>query len=465
MAVFGLGAVGLIFGYAVLQYGGVEFGDWYLCLTALGLCCFLYWSVAKKSLLAPRSSLLLRILLVSLLTISFLQIVPLPVGLVNAVSANRVELIEALKPILTPADSATLSISPAVSFGVILTMAAYVLLFVFMRTLCWRFREHPWLVSAPFVAVALAEAILGILQVHIAGAQEAKGTYVNRNHFAGFIELALPFPLMHGVAILASSRRRHSTSMLPAVAACLLLAVATVLLLANLLSLSRMGFIASLGALLTMGIVALSNRLEGRQKWVPVIGFTLLIAIAFIFLPSDQLIGRFADVAATETLSTDTRAEIWRDTFKLIRAYPLAGCGLGAYESGFCRYQAAAPLLTVDAAHNDYLQLLSELGVFGFAIVLFLAVLMFRNAFSRAYRLTGNARYVAIACAGSLTAIALHSFVDFNLYIPANGMLVVWIAAISEGLIFFEKSRRHSSSGRRERSFVENREVRGSANL
>jgi hypothetical protein len=36
-----------------------------------------------------------------------------------------------------------------------------------------------------------------------------------------------------------------------------------------------------------------------------------------------------------------------------------------------------------------------------------------------------------MACTGSFAAILLHSFVDFNLYIPANAMLLAWIAGIA----------------------------------
>ena len=76
-----------------------------------------------------------------------------------------------------------------------------------------------------------------------------------------------------------------------------------------------------------------------------------------------------------------------------------------------------------------------------------------------AYRYSGNARYVAIACAGSLTAIALHSLVDFKLYLPSNAMLVVWIAAISEGLKFFTVNSGRSDGRGRSRPVTEGREV------
>jgi O-antigen ligase len=442
MAVLSLGAVSLVLGFAVLRYGGVENEDWYLCLTALGLCGAAHWILSRNDERAPPLSVPVRTLLSGLVLVGLIQIVPLPGVLIRAGSPARIELQEAIAAFASGSEPLTFSIVPAVTFGLVLTLAGYVVLFLLIRDLSWRFRNRPWLIAAPFVAVAFLEGILGLLQVHLAGAPQASGTYVNRNHYAGLLELALPFPIMQAIALIQRSRKRYESPTGPAVLACLLLVTAAVILFACIQSLSRMGFLASLCALGAMGIVALGGGLAGYKRWIPIGGVLAAIGIAFIYLPSNQLIFRFANMAASEELSGDARAGIWRDSLKLIQAFPVLGCGLGCFESGFCRYQATAPTMTVDAAHNDYLQLLAELGLVGFPIIAVLAVRMFKNSFGGACRLAGNARYVAIACAGSLTAIAVHSLVDFNLYIPANGMLVVWIAALSEAVVFFHKLRR-----------------------
>ena len=88
---------------------------------------------------------------------------------------------------------------------------------------------------------------------------------------------------------------------------------------------------------------------------------------ALVYLPGERLVKRFSDLAATREVPADTQAQIWRDTKALIKDYPLFGCGLGGYESCFMRYKSVAPTTTVHYAHNDYLQVLAELGVFGMA--------------------------------------------------------------------------------------------------
>ncbi|MGB7718300.1 MAG: hypothetical protein WBL65_00280 [Bryobacteraceae bacterium] len=91
---------------------------------------------------------------------------------------------------------------------------------------------------------------------------------------------------------------------------------------------------------------------------------------------------------------------------------------------------------TIDLAHNDYPQYLAELG----APASLAALLFMLGVFRRAVRPgmdepSNDRRYVALACAGWFTAIMLHSFVDFNLYIPADvhlwdGIAFPWQPAV-----------------------------------
>jgi O-antigen ligase len=159
---------------------------------------------------------------------------------------------------------------------------------------------------------------------------------------------------------------------------------------------------------------------------------SVLALLAFILLPDDPLIARYAQLAPADAISSDIRTGMWRDTLGLIKAFPLFGCGLGAFESCFPRFQTVAPMYTIDFAHNDYLQYLSELGALAFLAGLLFALGIFRQAIRSAMdEPSTDRRCVALACTGSFVAISLHSFVDFNLYIPSNAMLLAWIAGIA----------------------------------
>jgi O-antigen ligase len=297
----------------------------------------------------------------------------------------------------------------------------------------------------PLLLVATLEAILGIIQAYGEGSLNgmATGTYQNRDHYAGLLEMVLPFAAVYPLAVLQrdDDEIRFQSPAAPAIKACLLWAMAAILLVAIILSLSRMGFLSALAALLVAGATSLSLRgwrvdysvrMPLWRRWFPTVLVAGTVALGLVFLPTDPLVARFADLAKTDEISADTRARIWQETAGLVKAYPLFGCGMGGFESSFFRYKTVAPMFTVDYAHNDYLQVLAELGIFGFAAGLILVGrLVQRTARGTFYARSVDERYLSIGCLAAMTAILLHSLVDFNMYIPANGFAFAWIAGIA----------------------------------
>jgi O-antigen ligase len=249
---------------------------------------------------------------------------------------------------------------------------------------------------------------------------------VNRNHFAGFLELSLPFAFAYSVMILG----RHRGRPLPlrqAFVACVAIAESALIFIGVVDSLSRMGFLASLAALMTVAMFSIPGR---RRLQFALI--TAAVIAAAIWLPPEALIRRLTNLSGPGEISTSTRLTIWADTYRLIKAYRVFGCGAGAYESALNRYQTAAPDNTVDYAHNDYLQLLAELGIPGAVILAAgLFALVKKNVRDARNIADGQARYLSIASMGAIVAILVHSAVDFNLYIPANALAVAWIGGIA----------------------------------
>jgi O-antigen ligase len=163
------------------------------------------------------------------------------------------------------------------------------------------------------------------------------------------------------------------------------------------------------------------------------------VLAGFVFLPPERLIQRFARFVSTDGLTSDGRTGLWAETIPLIRAYPVFGCGLGGYETAFSKFKVSGVLVTDDFVHNDYIQLLAELGLVGFVIGVALAFSVVRIAVHGALKSSDpEARYMAVACVGALSTIALHSLADFNLYIPANAMLLAWIAGMAVSAKFRE---------------------------
>ncbi len=427
----------LAWGYAALMGGGVWPRDWYSCLLFIALLAAVCFAFTRREDLAPRPRSNRRWALLALLAVAAVQLVPLPLWLVRVLSPARAALSGALEAFEAPARAATLSVAPAASWEWSITLLGLIVTYLLVRQLVYRFEMRPWLVAAPLIAVATIESLLGLLQA-ASGATlivGATGSYANRNHFAGLLEMCLPFAVMGAAGLLGHGNvfaRRH-TPLGPALGASGLLLCAAVMLLAVVSSLSRMGFIATLGGLAVMGSLALARGRGGARRWLPAVAMILAAVAAFVLLPTDQLIARFSDLSGGEQVSANSRALIWADTVRLIGAYPLFGCGLGGYESALQPYKTVAPALTVDYAHNDYLQLLAELGILGFVPLMFLVVVIYARALRHSMRLVrGPDAYLAMAVAGGLTAIAIHSLADFNLYIPANAMAAVWLGALAD---------------------------------
>jgi len=366
------------------------------------------------------------------------QMIPLPVSWVELIAPHRGEIHRAFAEISPEAGLATISVVPSATMTHLLRIAGYTVLFFLVREVAWRMSERPWAVAIPIIAVAGGEALLGVFQHYIGGSERiATGTYVNHNHFSGLLEMSAPFALMYTIALMHRTRRGRRTPVGPALKACAALTLATLTLVGIVFSYSRAGFVAVLAALLAIGTLGVWKSSRRRIKLLAVVGVAVVVVMAFVFLPPDAFIARYARIATVETFAAEGRVPLWTETLDLIRYYPLFGCGLGAYRAAFLEHKVSWPLVTDDYAHNDYLQLLAEMGVIGFAIGVAVVLILFAKTLRALQRDSHfERRCLALACIGSMAAIAVHSITDFNLYLPANALLLAWILGVSSALEF-----------------------------
>jgi O-antigen ligase len=111
---------------------------------------------------------------------------------------------------------------------------------------------------------------------------------------------------------------------------------------------------------------------------------------------------------------------------------PILGWGLGTFETVYPQFRSFYTDLLVDKAHNDYLQLLAETGVVGFAIVIWFLVAGFRTALPKIRQWPSNVNgAVALVAVVGISGILVHSLVDFNLEIPANALLFYVLCAVA----------------------------------
>jgi O-antigen ligase len=247
------------------------------------------------------------------------------------------------------------------------------------------------------------------------------GPYVNHNHYAGLMEMLAPIPLILSLSHLGPPRVRALAG------ACAALMVGTVFL-----SGSRGGMLAILFELALLA--ALLVRQKRSLRTAIGIGVFLALVIGLLaWVGGAELSQRIATVGPGHTgLSADFRMSINRDAVRMFLKRPILGWGLGSFPVVYPQFRSFYTNLFVNQAHNDYLQLLVEMGALGFAtMVWFVGTLYGRGARKISGWSADAGAAMALACLLGVTGILVHSAVDFNLQIPANAALFYVMATVA----------------------------------
>lgn len=284
--------MGLVLAYAVFEWGGVVRSDQYHYLLVLCLLAVVLSLARPRHQWAPLPGRVVRRALALLPVYILMQVVPLPVYLVRVLSPARTAAMLPAAIIGRPANFAPLSVSPIATFQFFLLVCGYVIIFLLVRELTWRFADNRWLAMWPIVAIGALEAGLGLSQNFGRGVDQLRwGTYVNHNHYAGFLEMALPFAVVSPVALWRRTRSQGHSAVAPALAACGVWALAGLMFAAIVFSFSRMGFFATLASLFVMGALALGTRqlswaARSRKRQTATVGLVAALVLAgFVFLP------------------------------------------------------------------------------------------------------------------------------------------------------------------------------------
>jgi O-antigen ligase len=274
----------------------------------------------------------------------------------------------------------------------------------------------------------------------------AFGPFINRHHFAGYMEMtiALPLGLLFSGAIDRDKRPLY-------IFAAILMGVG--LIMTN----SRGGMI-SLGAEIVFLVIVASIRPQNADRIsrierarAAMLRAGLAFALVVLLIGGVFAIGgsdSFSRLLGTPSAADPTtgRAHFWNVTLDIIKAHPIVGTGLGAFGVVYTRYDSHNGLLRLEQAHNDYLQILSDGGIVGAALGLGFIVILFRKGFSRRESKDRFRSGVATGALAGCFAVLIHSFFDFTLHTTANALLFLVLAALAT-----QDSRVERSSGRRRR--------------
>ena len=266
------------------------------------------------------------------------------------------------------------------------------------------------------------------------GQAQAFGPFINRHHFAGYMELALALPL--GLVFTGAIEREKKFIYLFAAG---LMAVA--LIMTN----SRGGLISLFAEVLflvaTMGLRKRRHKKRESRFSIPWMrsaavkaGLALALIVIMlggvVLLGGEEALSRVVGSVNTDDPTTG-RAHFWSVTVDIIKNHPFMGIGLGAFGVVYTGYDSRNGMYRLEQVHNDYLQVLSDGGIIGAAIGLFFLVNLFRMGFQRRDSRDDFRRGVATGALAGCFAVLIHSFFDFTLHTPANALLFLVLAALA----------------------------------
>ena len=264
------------------------------------------------------------------------------------------------------------------------------------------------------------------------------GPFVNRDHFAGWMLMALPLSVGYfsgrvarGMGPIRPGLRNRVLWFSSAAANETILVGFAVLLMALglTLTMSRSGVLGLLAALALSGWFVI-RRQAGSRRTIVAVYLTFVAMAAIGWAGFDSFAARFAD---EQVVDFGGRGGIWADSWRMARHFPIAGTGLNTFGAATLYYQTAKPNLHFAQAHNDYLQLLVEGGLL-VCVPAGLAILALAWTVRGRFRNISTDRtdyWIRIGAVTGIVAIALQEAADFSLQMPGNAVLLAVLISLA----------------------------------
>ena len=370
-------------------------------------------------------------LLVALHALVLLQLVPLPPAVLRVLSPGSHAFYSEMS--LVPIGWRPVTVNPADTARGFAFLAGMSLLYaaVFREFDHERWRRR---LAGTVVLTACAMTLAALVQAasmeptRIYGLWKPRwdwgvfGPYVSRNHFAGYLAMAIPvavgFAAESALHVRRSWRHRRFGWVAlgePAGIATLRRSAAAMVLMVGLLASHSRGGLLAFGAA-SLALIALLRRWRGLL--LPLVAGVVAIGLFWVDVGATR--------AAFETRGLQqSRLELWSDAARMIPRYPLLGAGFNAFGTSYTQYQTIARYEWYGEAHNEYLQAVLDLGIVGALLVAALLLRLLRAGVKAAAATPLDAGVL-----GAVLACCVHNVVDFNWQIPANAATFAALAGV-----------------------------------
>jgi O-antigen ligase len=431
--------------FATILFGAVDNITWVF-ISIFWTAIILLWLAEAwkgKGLLMDFDAI--QIPLVALLVIGLIQLLPLGSG--------------ATGDLLRVPFSHALSLDPYITRFFVLHLVVYIVFFA----ACLTFVNNEGRLKKMILTVIIfgaGMAFFGILQrlanpesiYGLRGTPQSIpfGPFVNQHHFAAFMEMTAGVT----IALLIGKRTAKDKKILLAFAL-------VVMCIAVVLTSSRGGM---LGMMSVAAFAAVTNFLIGRwskdkrpgaqtESRLPqkAAVATIVVAIAIVvfgtvlFLGGDRSLIRGIGMSDIPEGVSNGRTHFWAVAWQIFLEHPILGAGLDAFGMAFTKHDTWNGAFRVEQAHNEYLQMLADAGIAGFACVVAFIYFLFRRGLATISKAHGLRRDAAMGALAGCFGILIHSFFDFPLRTPSNAFFFLLLCAIA--IVPIRSTRTKASNG------------------
>ena len=202
----------------------------------------------------------------------------------------------------------------------------------------------------------------------------------------------------------------------------------SVMIIALIFSQSRGGWTALVAMIIVGAITLFIQKINYKELVSNYAAAVVVLSFVLFIISGNVVVNRIMNTGAY----VDIRLDIWQDSLRIFKENWVTGVGVGNFQYIFPLFDTGINKKSVLHAHNDYLEMLVEQGIIGFALFALSVLLALKNAFTALLKTRkGRENAFAIASIIAISGFMVHGLFDFNFQVPSNAMYLFVFLAIA----------------------------------